>query len=258
MTIQKNTPEILWEIKATRRQVENVFKHLTSLNEEITLQVKEDGIRVEVVNGQHTSMMTLFWPNSAFEQYAMDDWNRFTIADGNDIIHSMKTVGLNDLVVLKYDDLGLHIHTDYQKTNIKPYENPSQGPKLPDFSGLKMMEVEAPVKWFKEAINGIGRKTNLAEFIVNDESLIIKAADLAQKEVWEYEWKHGKTFGSKDNFPSTILDLNQIKRLAGHVNAAKVEKITMNIGNRMPLDAYWTLRDGAEIRFILAPRLNGN
>jgi len=253
MTIQKQSSKYDWKIKGIRRNIENVIKQLGTLYWEMKFEVKEEGINCTTVDGTHVAVMKLFWPNDSFEYYEIIKESTFTVNNVNDIIHAMKTAGLNDIVSLQFNGTQLQINTDNQEI-ILPNQKEAPVTRTPKLDATE--NIEPPVNWFKEAIAGCGRKSDLARFSHENEKFVIEAVIdgyVGDKEVWKY---------STDIVPTTqeekicSYDLRYLKRLSSLMKTAKVDNFVINFKTNYPLKMKWELQDGAKIDFFLAPRVD--
>ena len=262
MTIQKQSSKYDWKIKGIRRNIENVIKQLGTLNWEISFKVKEEGINCITVDGSHVAVMKLFWPNDSFEHYEIIKESTFTANNVNDIIHAMKTAGLNDIVSLQFDGTHLLINTDNlgrnpdnQETFLPNMEEKNE-PKMPKLDNSE--NIEAPVNWFKEAIAGCARKSNLVKFSYDNENFVIKADTQldGMDEVWKYSANIQNGLSNNANANETcVYSLQYMKRLSALMKTAKADNFVINFMTNYPLKMKWELQDGAEIEFILAPRI---
>lgn len=263
MTIQKQSSKYDWKIKGIRRNIENVIKQLGTLNWEISFEVKEEGINCIAVDGSHVAVMKLFWPNDSFEHYEIIKESTFTANNVNDIIHAMKTAGSNDIVSLQFDGTHLLINTDNlgrnpdnQETFLPNMEKKPE-PKMPKLDYSE--NIEAPVNWFKEAIAGCARKSNLVKFSYDNENFVIKADTQldGMDEVWKYSANIQNGLSNNANANETcVYGLQYMKRLSALMKTAKADNFVINFMTNYPLKMKWELQDGAEIEFILAPRIS--
>ena len=265
MTIQKQSSKYDWKIKGIRRNIENVIKQLGTLNWEISFEIKEEGINCKTVDGSHVAVMKLFWPNDSFEHYEIIKESTFTANNVNDIIHAMKTAGTNDIVSLQFNGTHLRIDTDNSGRNpdnqetILPNMEEKPGPKMPKLDDTE--NIEAPVNWFKEAIAGCARKSNLVEFSHDNENFVIKAIpdDELQNEVWKYSANIQNGLSNNANANETAMySLQYLKRLAALMKTAKADNFVINFMTNYPLKMKWELQDGAKMEFFLAPRVIGD
>lgn len=269
MTIQKQSSKYDWKIKGIRRNIENVIKQLGTLNWKISFEIKEEGINCMTVDGSHIALMKLFWPNDSFEHYEIIKESTFTANNVNDIIHAMKTAGSNDIVSLQFDGTHLLINTDNLGRNPDNQETilPNKE-KIPDGIMPKLNyteNIEAPVNWFKEAIAGCARKSNHVNFSHDNENFVIKAVEEngnilsgeSKDEVWKYSTNIQNGLSHNSNANETCnYSLQYLKRLSALMKTAKADNFVINFVTNYPLKIKWELPDGAQIDFVLAPRVS--
>ena len=261
MTIQNESSKYDWKIKGLRRHIENVFKQLSILtHERIDFVVTKKGIKGVIVDGMHIAMMKLFWPANSFEHYEIEKEGTLRVTNTIDVIHTMKTAGLNDLVSLQFDGHNLQINTENAKTTLSVAEDSVMEPKTPDLSNMTTLVENVPVNWYKEAISGCARKSALAEFRIGAckgheeyEKLIIEAKGLGAHEgVWKYETPI-TTITSKQMI--TGFPLSYLKTLAILLKVAKIKEFNISLGHMCPMVMDWELLDGAQMKMFLAPRM---
>jgi hypothetical protein len=251
------------KLKLTRKQLESVAKIIGVVELQTVFRIKKDKITAKVVDGAHVSLIELTWPAEAFQNYETTE-QEIGVNDLKDLLFAVKTAGMNDTITIEVDANSEYtISTKYQNATIKSLDPKSfHEPRSPDFTGHDYAQVfDVPSDFLRTALTGTGRKSDLIEFGIDGRKIKIFASN-GKGEKWDYNFEcdEGETTKKYSRHAKMTYNGTNLKPLFIQLHGAKAVDISLRFytpdGKLGPLEVTANLPDGANIKYLLAPRVN--
>jgi hypothetical protein len=250
------------KLELTRKQLESVAKIIGVVNDRAVFKIKKDKITAKVVDGPHVSMIELTWPAEAFQNYETTE-QEIGVDNLKDLLFAVKTAGTNDTITIKVDANSEYtISTKYQNATMKSFDPTSRNqPRSPDFTGHDYAQVfDVPSDFLRTALTGTGRKSGLIDFGIDGRKIKIFASSSHQNWTYNFECKKGETTKEYTRHAKMTYDGTNLKPLFIQLHGAKAVDISLRFytpgGKHGPLEITANLPDGANIKYLLAPRVN--
>ncbi len=251
------------KLKLTRKQLESVAKIIGVVELQTLFRIKKDKITTKVVDGSHVSLVELTWPAEAFQNYETTE-QEIAVDNLKDLLFAVKTAGMNDTITIEVDANSEYtISTEYQNTQMKSLDPKSfHEPRSPDFTELDYAQVfDVPSDFLRTALTGTERKSNLIDFGIDGRKIKIFASN-GKGEKWDYNFEcdEGETTKEYPIHTKMTYDGKNLKPLFTQLHGAKAVDISLRFytpgGTHGPLEITANLPDGANIKYLLAPRIN--
>ena len=250
------------KLQLTRKQLESVAKILGVVDYDAVFRIKKDKITTKIVDGSHVCLIELTWPANAFQNYETTE-QVIGVGNLNDLLFAVKTAGMKDTVTIEIDaDCAYTISTRHQSANIKTTDpNTIREPRSPDFTGLDYAQVfDVPSDFLRVALAGIKRKHYLVHFGIDEKNLRIFATHEGEKWDYNFECDGGETTKKYLIQSAMTYSGSHLKPFFSQLHSAKAMDISLRFytpdGKGGPLEITANLPDGANIKYILAPRMN--
>ena len=154
------------------------------------------------------------------------------------------------------------ISTKYQTATMKSLDPASiSEPRSPDFTGLDYVQVfDVPSDFLRTALTGTERKSDEIDFGIDGRKIKIFASNEGGK--WDYNFECNEVETTKEytRHAKMTYSGNHLKPLFTALNGAKAVDISLRFytpdGKHGPLEVTANLPDGANIKYLLAPRIN--
>ncbi len=251
-------------LQMTRKQLESVAKILGVVDYSSVFRIKEDKITAKVVDGAHVSLIELTWPANAFQNYETTE-QVIAVENLKDLLFAVKTAGMKDTITIEIDANSEYtISTKYQVATIKSCDpNSINEPKSADFTGLDYAQVfDVPSDFLRTSLIGTERKAYLVNFRIDGKNLKIFASN-GKGEKWDYNFEcdGGETTKKYPIQSAMTYDGIHLKPFFNQLHGAKAKDISLKFytpdGKGGPLEITANLPDGANIKYLLAPRMSG-
>ena len=250
------------KLKMTRKQLESVAKILGVVDYSSVLRIKEDKITAKIVDGSHVSLIELTWPANAFQNYETTE-QVIGVENLNDLLFAVKTAGMKDTITIEIDaDCAYTISTRHQSATMKSSDlNSIREPMSPDFTGVDYAQVfGVPSDFLRVALAGIKRKAHLVHFRIDEKNLKIFATHEGEKWDYNFECDGGETTKKYPIQSAMTYSGSHLKPFFSQLHSAKAIDISLKFytpdGKGGPLEITANLPDGANIKYMLAPRMN--
>ena len=250
------------KLKLTRKQLESVVKIIGVVDDSPVFRIKEDKITAQVVDGSHVSLISLTWPANAFQNYETTE-QVIAVDNLKDLLFAVKTAGMKDTITIEVDANSEYtISTKYQTATMKSLDPASiSEPRSPDFTGLDYVQVfDVPSDFLRTALTGTERKSDEIDFGIDGRKIKIFASNEGGK--WDYNFECNEVETTKEytRHAKMTYSGNHLKPLFTALNGAKAVDISLRFytpdGKHGPLEVTANLPDGANIKYLLAPRDN--
>ncbi|MAR96207.1 MAG: hypothetical protein CMG17_07475 [Candidatus Marinimicrobia bacterium] len=250
------------KLKLTRKQLESVVKIIGVVDDSPVFRIKEDKITAQVVDGSHVSLISLTWPANAFQNYETTE-QVIAVDNLKDLLFAVKTAGMKDTITIEVDANSEYtISTKYQTATMKSLDPASiSEPRSPDFTGLDYVQVfDVPSDFLRTALTGTERKSDEIDFGIDGRKIKIFASNEGGK--WDYNFECNEVETTKEytRHAKMTYSGNHLKPLFTALNGAKAVDISLRFytpdGKHGPLEVTANLPDGANIKYLLAPRIN--
>ena len=256
------------KLQLTRKQLESVAKILRVVDYDAVFRIKKDKITTKIVDGSHVCLIELTWPANAFQNYETTE-QVIGVGNLNDLLFAVKTAGMKDTVTIEIDaDCAYTISTKYQTSRMKSLDPESiNQPRSPDFTGMDYAQVfDVPSDFLRTALTGIKRKHHLVNFRIDEKNLKIFATHSERYgrsgEKWQYNFEcdEGETTKKYPIQSAMTYSGRNLKSFFSQLHSAKAMDISLRFytpdGKGGPLEITANLPDGANIKYVLAPRMN--
>tara|TARA_B100002019_G_C21269853_1_gene601570 strand:+ start:3294 stop:4100 length:807 start_codon:yes stop_codon:yes gene_type:complete len=250
------------KLKLTRKQLESVAKIIGVVNCDALFRIKKDKITAKRVDGPHVSMIELTWPAEAFQNYETTE-QEIAVNDLKDLLFAVKTAGMQDTITIEVDANSEYtISTKHQTATMKSLDPKSfNEPSSPDFTGHDYAQVfDVPSDFLRTALNGLDRKSQLVNFGIDGKKIKIFASGEGEKWNYNFECDEGETTKEYTRHAKMTYDGTNLKPLFIQLHGAKAVDISLRFytpnGKHGPLEITANLPDGANIRYLLAPRVD--
>lgn len=250
------------KLQLTRKQLESVAKIIGVVDYDAVFRIKKDKITTKVVDGAHVSLIELTWPAEAFQNYETTE-QEIGVKDLKDLLFAVKTAGMNDTITIEVDANSEYtISTKYQTATMKSLDPESiHQPRSPDFTGHDYAQVfDVPSDFLRTALTGTGRKSDLIDFGIDGRKIKIFASGEGEKWDYNFECDEGETTKEYTRHAKMTYDGRNLKPLFVQLHGAKAVDISLRFytpgGKHGPLEITANLPDGANIKYLLAPRVN--
>lgn len=252
------------KLQLTRKQLESVAKIIgVVVYKETVFRIKKDKITAKVVDGSHVSLLELTWPAEAFQNYETTE-QEIAVDNLKDLLFAVKTASMNDTITIEIDANRTYtISTKYQTATMKSLDPASiNEPRSPELAGLDYAQVRAvPSDFLKKGLIGTERKSDLINFGIDGRKIRIFASNV-KGEKWDYNFEcdEGETTKKYSRHAEMTYSGNHLKPLFTQLHGAKAVDISLKFytpnGKHGPLEITANLPDGANIKYLLAPRIN--
>jgi len=252
------------KLELTRKQLESVAKIIGVVDLEAVFRIEEDKITAQVVDGSHVSLISLTWPANAFQNYETTE-QVIAVENLKDLLFAVKTAGMKDTITIEVDANSEYtISTKYQTATMKSLDPKSiSQPRSPDFTGIDYAQVfDVPSDFLRTALTGTERKSDLIDFGIDGRKIRIFASNV-NGEKWDYNYEcddEGETTKEYTRHAKMTYSGNHLKPLFTALHGAKAVDISLRFytpdGTHGPLEITANLPDGANIKYLLAPRVN--
>lgn len=243
-------------ISLTRRQLENFTKISSIMEESIRMQISKDGISASIVDPSHVAMMKWEWPANSFTSFEIEQEGEIALDDLKDLLTAVKTAGMSDIIEIRIEDMSIEIKTRFMTASPNTIDwNLIVMPKMPDFSKLIGCHVNGiSVTWMKEACNGMNKKADIGNLSADTETGQINLS----VPNWNY-MTHDVDINNEDEQRTIVqsrYNTHYLNALFMRLKSAKAETCDIWFGENMPISIKTKLPDGANLDYILAPRIN--
>ena len=250
------------KLELTRKQLESVVKIIGVVDDSPVFRIKEDKITAKVVDGSHVSMLGITWPANAFQNYETTE-QEIAVENLKDLLFAVKTAGMKDTITIEIDaDRAYTVSTEYQNTQMRSLDPKSfNEPRSPNMHGMDYAQVfDVPSDFLRTALTGTDRQNNLVNFGIDGREIQIFASSEHQNWTYNFECDEGETTKEYPIHTKMTYDGKNLKPLFTQLHGAKAVDISLRFytpaGNSGPLEITANLPDGANIKYLLAPRIN--
>ena len=226
------------------------LKGLNILVSEARFRFEQDGLKVTAVDPANVAMVMAKIPMTSCEAYTVDGEDVVVGVDIDRILNVLKLARKSDTVEMLIDETNMTLRFgcfNYSVALIDP-STIRKEPKQPDLE-LPAAAVLGAGE-FKRAIQSADKITDYVTIISNEESFYIEAkGDVdAIKIDFKYDLIEHNKAEARSSF--SVEYLKEFVKVAGNK-----DRVTIRLGNDLPLILLFEIEDGLEIEYILAPRV---
>ena len=249
------------KLQLTRKQLESVAKIIGVVDLQAVFRIKKDKITAKVVDGSHVCLLELTWPANAFQNYETTE-QEIAVDNLKDLLFAVKTASMNDTITIEIDaSMTYTVSTKYQNAQMKSLDPELiKEPGSPNMHGMDYAQVfDVPSDFLRTALTGTDRQNNLVNFGIDGREIKIFASSSHQNWTYNLECKKGETTKEYPRHAKMTYDGTNLKPLFVQLHSAKAQDISLRFytpaGKGGPLEITATLPDGANIKYLLAPRI---
>lgn len=225
------------------------FEAISSIVDEVQIEVDSDGLRLNVIDRSHITFVHLDLKESLFDIFQCDKPIKLNI-DTEELMKVLKRSKSDDVMELTVDggNLIVTFEGEVKKTfKVKLIDLEYDTPTPPSIE--YPVKISIPIGTLKETIQDIEIVADRVEFNINQDVLKLKAVgEFADAEV---EYLHG------EKVLETVKAVFAIENIKEMLKAEKFADNTyIALGNDMPLTlTLELLNEEGELSFLLAPRI---
>jgi proliferating cell nuclear antigen len=241
----------MFRAKLEAKTWKKIINALASIIEEVSIEVTPEGVQFTAMDPSHISMVDFHMGKEHFEEYELTE----EMSLGLDVDENRKIINRSkpdDILTLEADQNRITL-TFQQRDGetVRRFGLPlidvigGEKYKVPHLDTTAM--VRLPSYTFDDAIKDAYIISDNVTFKADPDIFLVKAeGDSGNIETEIKEWLE---YEVKEQSQSTY-NLSYLTDVAKSIE----DEVTIDLGNDMPLKLVFTL-DGAEILFILAPRV---